>query len=33
VFAAARAVLPREESEAIAARLPRDLAELWRTAR
>ena len=33
VFAAARAVLPREDAEAVAARLPPDLAELWRTAR
>jgi uncharacterized protein (DUF2267 family) len=33
VFAAARAVLSHEESDAIAARLPHDLAELWRTAR
>lgn len=33
VFAAARAVLSREESDAIAARLPADLGELWRTAR
>jgi uncharacterized protein (DUF2267 family) len=33
VFAAARAVLAEEELEAIAARLPPDLAERWRTAR
>jgi hypothetical protein len=33
VFAAARAVLAPEGSDAIAARLPPDLAELWRTAR
>lgn len=33
VFAAARAVLSRAEAEAIAARLPADLAELWRGAR
>lgn len=32
-FAAARAVLPPDAHEAIAARLPRDLAELWRSAR
>jgi uncharacterized protein (DUF2267 family) len=32
VFAAAGQVLSRAESEAIAARLPADLAELWRTA-
>jgi uncharacterized protein (DUF2267 family) len=32
VFAAARSVLSRADSEAIAARLPGDLAELWRTA-
>jgi uncharacterized protein (DUF2267 family) len=32
VFAAARRVLDREEADAIAARLPNDLAELWRTA-
>ncbi len=31
-FAAARRVLSRAESEEIAARLPADLAELWRTA-
>ena len=31
-FAAARAVLSREESDAIAARLPGDLGELWRGA-
>ncbi len=33
VFAAARATLPREHAEAIASRLPPDLAELWHTAR
>jgi hypothetical protein len=33
VFAAARAVLSREEAEAIAARLAPDLAVLWRAAR
>ena len=33
VFGAARAVLAREAWEAVASRLPRDLAELWRTAR
>lgn len=33
VLAAARAVLTRAEFEAIAARLPADLADLWRTAR
>lgn len=33
VFAAARAVLSREESGAIATRLPGDLGELWRSAR
>jgi len=33
VCAAARAVLSRADSDAIAARLPADLAELWRTAR
>ncbi len=33
VFAAARAVLARADSEAIAARLPPELAELWRSAR
>ncbi len=33
VFAAARAVLSPEDADAIAARLPADLAELWRTAR
>jgi uncharacterized protein (DUF2267 family) len=32
VFAAARAVLAPEDAEAIAARLPPDLAELWRSA-
>jgi uncharacterized protein (DUF2267 family) len=32
VFAAARAVLAPEDAEAIAARLPGDLAELWRGA-
>jgi uncharacterized protein (DUF2267 family) len=33
VFSTARRVLPAAESEAIAERLPGDLAELWRTAR
>lgn len=33
VLAAARAVLRREDADAIAARLPPDLAELWRQAR
>jgi uncharacterized protein (DUF2267 family) len=33
VFAAARAVLAPEDAEAIASRLPPDLAEPWRTAR
>jgi uncharacterized protein (DUF2267 family) len=33
VFASARAVLSPAESEAVAGRLPEDLAELWRTAR
>jgi uncharacterized protein (DUF2267 family) len=33
VFAAAREVLGSEDLEAIAARLPPDLADLWRTAR
>jgi uncharacterized protein (DUF2267 family) len=33
VFAAARAVLARDELEEIAARLPADIGELWRTAR
>jgi len=33
VFAAAAAVLPRADWEAIAVRLPPDLGELWRTAR
>lgn len=33
VFAAARAVLSPEDAEGIAARLPPDLAELWRQAR
>lgn len=33
VFAAAKQVLARDDAEAIAARLPPDLAELWRAAR
>jgi uncharacterized protein (DUF2267 family) len=33
VLAAARAALPAEEAQAIAARLPPDLAELWTAAR
>lgn len=33
VFGAARAVLAHDEWDEIASRLPRDLAELWRTAR
>jgi uncharacterized protein (DUF2267 family) len=33
VFAAARGALSRGDAEAIAARLPPDLAELWRSAR
>lgn len=33
VFAAAREVLPRAEAEEIAARLPAEVAALWRTAR
>lgn len=33
VFAAARSVLARADSDAVAARLPGDLAELWRSAR
>jgi hypothetical protein len=33
VFATARRLLSRAESEAVAARLPHDVAELWRSAR
>jgi uncharacterized protein (DUF2267 family) len=33
VFAAAKAVLPPEDAQAIAARLPPDIADLWRAAR
>jgi hypothetical protein len=33
LFAAARAVVPRAEAEAVAARLPPEIAELWRGAR